>query len=263
MRRSRKDAESAGIGDDDHLPNRIFFAIRRSASTSSHPRASRSNGVSPACVASNTTRTFAPSGSLTDAGSTTLPSLITPVTSIGRKIAHAANSAYRPSASCSAGSPPADYEVAVQSRIDLSVAPPVFGVLRSASRRRTKQRAVSIDYPRSRRTGGNPSTGCNRAHGVGASRSWTPGAAGPHSPPLDSCWSALLRATVPRVRIPPSPQKIRCKPRWTTSLRKRLADNGVSVSKVMTNSFGARGLAPEAFYFLDPDKNVIEARYCE
>jgi glyoxylase I family protein len=33
------------------------------------------------------------------------------------------------------------------------------------------------------------------------------------------------------------------------ALRKRLADSGVSVSKVMTNSFGARGLAPEAFYF--------------
>ena len=31
------------------------------------------------------------------------------------------------------------------------------------------------------------------------------------------------------------------------ALRKRLADSGVSVSKVMTNSFGARGLAPEAF----------------
>jgi hypothetical protein len=31
----------------------------------------------------------------------------------------------------------------------------------------------------------------------------------------------------------------------------------------MTNSFGARGLAPEAFYFLDPDNSVIEARHCE
>jgi glyoxylase I family protein len=47
------------------------------------------------------------------------------------------------------------------------------------------------------------------------------------------------------------------------ALRKRLADSGVSVSKVMMNSFGARGLAPEAFYFRDPDNNVIEARYYE
>jgi glyoxylase I family protein len=47
------------------------------------------------------------------------------------------------------------------------------------------------------------------------------------------------------------------------ALRKRLADNGVTVSSVMMNSFGARGLAPEAFYFLDPDNNVIEARFYE
>ena len=47
------------------------------------------------------------------------------------------------------------------------------------------------------------------------------------------------------------------------ALRKRLADNGVTVSKVMTNSFGARGLASAAFYFRDPDDNVIEARYYE
>jgi catechol 2,3-dioxygenase-like lactoylglutathione lyase family enzyme len=47
------------------------------------------------------------------------------------------------------------------------------------------------------------------------------------------------------------------------ALRKRLADNGVTTSSTMTNSFGARGLAPEALYFLDPDNNVIEARYYE
>jgi|SoiMethySBSTD1v2_1073268.scaffolds.fasta_scaffold02845_14 catechol 2,3-dioxygenase-like lactoylglutathione lyase family enzyme len=47
------------------------------------------------------------------------------------------------------------------------------------------------------------------------------------------------------------------------ALRQRLAENGVSVSKTMVNSFGARGLAAEAFYFLDPDNNVIEARYYE
>jgi glyoxylase I family protein len=45
------------------------------------------------------------------------------------------------------------------------------------------------------------------------------------------------------------------------ALRRRLADAGVSVSTVMTNSFGARGLAPEAVYFRDPDNNVIEARF--
>jgi glyoxylase I family protein len=47
------------------------------------------------------------------------------------------------------------------------------------------------------------------------------------------------------------------------ALRKRLADAGVSASKVMTNSFGARGLASEAFHFRDPDDNVIEARFYE
>jgi glyoxylase I family protein len=31
----------------------------------------------------------------------------------------------------------------------------------------------------------------------------------------------------------------------------------------MTQSFGARGFAPEAFYFADPDGNVLEARYYE
>ncbi len=47
------------------------------------------------------------------------------------------------------------------------------------------------------------------------------------------------------------------------ALRKRLIDRGVTVSRTMVNSFGARGLAPEAFYFLDPDNNVVEARYYE
>src|SRR5688500_17758935 len=45
------------------------------------------------------------------------------------------------------------------------------------------------------------------------------------------------------------------------ALRRRLTEHGVTMSKTMLNSFGARGLAPEAFYFLDPDQNVIEARY--
>jgi hypothetical protein len=33
------------------------------------------------------------------------------------------------------------------------------------------------------------------------------------------------------------------------------------MSALMEKSFGARGLAPETFYFPDPDGNVIEARY--
>jgi glyoxylase I family protein len=45
-----------------------------------------------------------------------------------------------------------------------------------------------------------------------------------------------------------------------TGLRARLAEHGVNVSATMANSYGARGVAPEAFYFLDPDNNVIEAR---
>jgi glyoxylase I family protein len=47
------------------------------------------------------------------------------------------------------------------------------------------------------------------------------------------------------------------------ALRQRLADHDVVVSGAMEQSFGARGLAPRAFYFLDPDNNVIEARYYE
>ncbi|WP_322778897.1 VOC family protein [Frankia sp. Cas4] len=45
------------------------------------------------------------------------------------------------------------------------------------------------------------------------------------------------------------------------ALRRRLADNAVSVPITMEQSFGARGMAPRAFYFTDPDNNVIEARY--
>jgi catechol 2,3-dioxygenase-like lactoylglutathione lyase family enzyme len=45
------------------------------------------------------------------------------------------------------------------------------------------------------------------------------------------------------------------------ALRARLHANGVVASAVMEQSFGARGLAPKAFYFRDPDGNVLEARY--
>lgn len=46
-----------------------------------------------------------------------------------------------------------------------------------------------------------------------------------------------------------------------TALRARLAANDVAISTVMEQSFGAQGLAPQAFYFRDPDGNVVEARY--
>jgi catechol 2,3-dioxygenase-like lactoylglutathione lyase family enzyme len=45
-----------------------------------------------------------------------------------------------------------------------------------------------------------------------------------------------------------------------TELHARLAARGV-VAMTMTSSFGAQGTAPEAFYFTDPDGNVLEARY--
>jgi glyoxylase I family protein len=41
----------------------------------------------------------------------------------------------------------------------------------------------------------------------------------------------------------------------------RLEAESVDTQSRMTDTFGARGLAPEAFYFKDPDGNVIEARY--
>ena len=45
------------------------------------------------------------------------------------------------------------------------------------------------------------------------------------------------------------------------ALRARLAEHGVAISPMMEQSFGARGLAPRAFYFRDPDGNVLEARH--
>ena len=45
------------------------------------------------------------------------------------------------------------------------------------------------------------------------------------------------------------------------ALRARLEQHGVPPGHVMERSFGARGLAPRAFYFTDPDRNVYEARH--
>jgi glyoxylase I family protein len=45
------------------------------------------------------------------------------------------------------------------------------------------------------------------------------------------------------------------------ALIRRLEKESVDTDARMRQSFGARGLAPEAFYFKDPDGNVIEARY--
>ena len=45
------------------------------------------------------------------------------------------------------------------------------------------------------------------------------------------------------------------------ALRGRLEANGVDISNVMEQSFGAQGQAPQAFYFRDLDGNVLEARY--
>lgn len=46
-----------------------------------------------------------------------------------------------------------------------------------------------------------------------------------------------------------------------TALKSRLGAHGIAVSTIMQQSFGAQGLAPEAFYFRDLDGNVLEARY--
>jgi len=48
-----------------------------------------------------------------------------------------------------------------------------------------------------------------------------------------------------------------------TALAARLEASGVARSAPVEQSFGARGLAPRAFYFRDPDGNVLEARSYE
>ncbi|MEV4176223.1 VOC family protein [Nonomuraea sp. NPDC049709] len=47
------------------------------------------------------------------------------------------------------------------------------------------------------------------------------------------------------------------------ALQVRLKQNGVEITGTGANSFGARGIAPETFFFADPDGNVVEVRYYE
>jgi glyoxylase I family protein len=44
-------------------------------------------------------------------------------------------------------------------------------------------------------------------------------------------------------------------------LRRRLTEHGREPKAFIANSFGARGIAPNTFYFTDLDGNVLEARY--
>lgn len=46
-------------------------------------------------------------------------------------------------------------------------------------------------------------------------------------------------------------------------LDQRLQVEGVDTSARLSPNFGARGWAPQGYYFADPDGNVIEARYYE
>ncbi len=45
------------------------------------------------------------------------------------------------------------------------------------------------------------------------------------------------------------------------ALDRRLQAEGVDTSARLNHSYGARGWAPQGYYFPDPDGNVIEARY--
>ena len=47
------------------------------------------------------------------------------------------------------------------------------------------------------------------------------------------------------------------------ALDRRLQAEGVDTSARLNRSFGARGWAPQGYYFADPDGNVVEARYYE
>ena len=44
-------------------------------------------------------------------------------------------------------------------------------------------------------------------------------------------------------------------------LQQRLEANGTPPGLLMEQQFGARGVAPKAFYFRDPDGNIFEARH--
>jgi catechol 2,3-dioxygenase-like lactoylglutathione lyase family enzyme len=45
------------------------------------------------------------------------------------------------------------------------------------------------------------------------------------------------------------------------ALDRRLQAAGVDTSARLHGSYGARGAAPQGYYFRDPDGNVVEARY--
>lgn len=45
------------------------------------------------------------------------------------------------------------------------------------------------------------------------------------------------------------------------ALDRRLQSEGVDTGARLNRSFGARGWAPQGYYFADPDGNVVEARY--
>jgi glyoxylase I family protein len=47
------------------------------------------------------------------------------------------------------------------------------------------------------------------------------------------------------------------------ALDQRLQVEGVDTSARLNRTYGARGWAPQGYYFADPDGNVIEARYYE
>jgi catechol 2,3-dioxygenase-like lactoylglutathione lyase family enzyme len=47
------------------------------------------------------------------------------------------------------------------------------------------------------------------------------------------------------------------------ALDRRLRAEGVDTSARLDRTYGARGWAPQGYYFADPDGNVVEARYYE